>query len=182
MRGVTLWMARQFDHGVTLAGALITLLLMGTAIGTLISLASGSMFIAALLGVPLLLLLSLFFLAAHHTDPTLRMSEQEKRDRWESIPVFAKWSLYISVAGALVGVLLGGRIGHSISWSLIAISMLLFAEGVRRERPPLPRYRKKELLTEAESPSEYKRLWKQTLWSFYLGGAGFAVLALLPLR
>lgn len=182
VRSVALWMARQFDHGVTLAGTLIALLLMGTAIGALIGLASGSMLLATLFGVPLLLLLGLFFLAAHHTDPTLRMSEQEKRDRWEKMPTFAKWSLYISAVGALVGVLLGGRMGHSISWALIAISMLLFAEGVRRERPPLPRSGKRERLTETESPSEYQRLWKQTLWSFYLCGAGFALLALLPLR
>lgn len=180
MRGVALWMARQFDGGLTLAGALIALLLMGTGIGALIGLASGSTVALALFGVPFLLLLCLAFLAAHHTDPTVRLSEHERRERWEKLPKFVRRSLYIFGAGALAGALLEGRLGHLASWVLIAISSVLLAEGVRRERPPLPRT-KGGPVTEGESPSEYNRLWKQTLWGFYSCGAASALLALLAL-
>lgn len=181
MRSVALWMARQFDGRLTLAGALIALLLMGTGIGALIGLASGSTVALALLGVPFLLLLCLALLAAHYTDPTLRLSEHEKRERWEKVPKFLRRSLYVFGASALAGVMLDGRLGHLVSWSLIAISSMLFAEGVRRERPPLPRT-KGGLVTEGESPSEYKRLWRQTLWGFYSCGAASLLFALLSLR
>jgi hypothetical protein len=174
-------MARQFDGGLTLAGAFIALLLMGTGIGALIGLASGSTIALALFGVPFLVLLCLAFLAAHHTDPTLRLSAHEKRERWERLPAFVRLALYIFGAGALAGVLLESRLGHIASWALIAMSSVLFAEGVRRERPPLPRT-KGGPVTERESPAEYNRLWKQTLWGLYSCGAASALLALLSLR
>ena len=174
-------MARQFDGGVTFAGAVIALLLMGTGVGALIGLASGSAVALALFGAPFLLLLCLAFLAAHHTDPNLRLSDRERQERWENLPRFLKGALSIFAAGALAGALLEGRWAHLASWGLTAMSLMLVAEGVRRERPPLPRT-KGGLVTEAEAPTEYKRLWKQALWGFYLCGAASALLALMSLR
>lgn len=181
MKAVALWVARQFDGGLTLAGALIALVLMGTGVGALIGLASGSLAVLAVLGVPFLILLCVAFLAAHHTAPSVRMSQEEKRARWEQAPAFVRWALYIFGTGAIGGVLLDGRLGHFVAWALIAVSALVMAEGVRRERPPLPRAEGGPV-TERASPSEYNRIWKQTLWGSYVSAGASALFALLAWR
>lgn len=181
MKPIALWLARQFDVRVSLAGAVVALLLTATGVGALLALAGGSTLAAIVLGMAFVLILCFAFLAAHHTDPNLRLTKAQKRDRWEKLPAFARRAVYVFAASGIAGVLLEGRLAHLASWVLIAAAALLVAEGIRRERPPLPSA-KQGLLAFADSPSEYLQLWKRTLWGFYASAIGSALFALLALR
>jgi hypothetical protein len=181
MRAIAAWVAKQFDDGLTLVGGAIGVLLVLAGCGALFASMSGALVLATLLGAIFLCLLCLLFIAAHYTDPSIRMSEQEKTERWEQSPDFLKRSLLVFVVGMAIGMGVGGAIGQFTSWAAAAVSFLLSAEGIRRERPPLPGV-KGHSLSEVDDPVEYKRLWKQQLWVLYSTAVSGMLLALLSLR
>ena len=52
------WMAKQIDGGVTLVGALMTLGLLGSCLGAIFALASGSLILASIFGAVFVVLFS----------------------------------------------------------------------------------------------------------------------------
>lgn len=117
MRAIAAWVAKQFDDGLTLVGGAIGVLLVLAGCGALFASMSGALVLATLLGAIFLCLLCLLFIAAHYTDPSIRMSEQEKTERWEQSPDFLKRSLLVFVVGMAIGMGVGGAIGQFTSWA-----------------------------------------------------------------
>jgi hypothetical protein len=180
MRNVADWVARQFDGGLTLIGVFFGLGLMGTGVGALMALSSGSMLALAVLGIPFLLGLGLLLLSARYTDPELRMSPEEKRRRWALVPAFMKRAGSVLMSGLLMGAVLSGPVGHSISWALIALSSLIAAHGVHRWNGPIPNA-KGGSSTVIDAPSEYRQSQRQALRGLYVAAALAAAMALLPM-
>jgi hypothetical protein len=178
------WVAKQIDGGVTLGGALMTLGLLGSCLGAIFSLVSGSLIFASVFCAVFIVLLSLLFVAARATDTTIRMSANERRAVWKRLPAFARHSVLTFFAGNVAGSLLSladsSQLAHLVSWVAIGASMIVLAEGVRKHRPALPQPKGERLTSGALG---YDRLWKQTLIVSYATGAiSFAIATISVIR
>ena len=175
------WLAEQIDGRLSVAGAVYVLVLITSGIGGVIALTTDQTLFALALLIAFVFLLSLLLFTALRTDPSLKMTTEERAAAWAKAPVFLKVSLYLLVGGQLAQVLLqqAGAYHHYEVFGLagIAASSFVFGRGVAVHRPPLPRVGA-EPLTPESAPVEYKRLVASIKAVSLFIAASFSALAL----
>lgn len=180
MDGFTSWIAKQFDAGVTLIGAVIALAMVACGIGALLALGSDQIVLAAVLGSAFFGFLVILFLVARATDAAGRLLPAERKSRWNRIPSFAKRSIAAFGIGEIIGMFAdlanAPRYGAACSWLGVGIAMLMLARGFSREKPPLPQFNQEPLQFSA-SPSVYERAATRTVRSLYVIAATAFTLA-----
>lgn len=168
------WFAKQFDNGITPAGVVIALCLVFTGIASAVAAADGNFWISIPLLCIFFSLLGALFVAAIKTDPELKMSRQEKTERWKKLPFFFKASLLILCIGPLLSEisswLFPENTKHFPFMFLSAgISSIFVGTGMQKHRPPIP-VRGAESITFESSPEQYLKQLRSIVWTSYIAG------------
>jgi hypothetical protein len=180
MENIGEWFAKQFDNGLTPTGAGIAICLVFAGIIGAVAAANGNFWIS----IPLLCIffsvLGVLFVAAIKTDPELKMSRQEKTDRWKKLPFCFKASLLILCFGSLLSQISSWLIPENskhfpFAALSVCVSSIVFAKGIQKHRPPLPVHGAKALTFES-APEQYLKKLRATVWVAYIAGLMMAII------
>jgi amino acid transporter len=177
------WFAKQFDNGLTPTGAVIALCLVSAGIISAVAAANGNFWISIPLLCIFISVLGALFVAAIKTDPELKMSRQEKTERWKKLPFYFKASLLILCFGPLLSEISSWLIPEnpkSFPFTALSasVSSIVFAKGMQKHRPPLP-VRGAKALTFESAPEQYLKKLRSTVWATYIAGLMMAVVSAL---
>lgn len=165
-------LARHLDGPLSTTGVTIGLSLVASGIGGLLALASGAHLLAVPLLAIFLLLLTALAIAVGRTDPTLRMTPEERKAKWNNVPLLLKWSILILMAGGLFSLIEKALLSHASAFPFgvisLSVSTALLARYVAINRPPLPTRTGRPPVTEESEPDAYRHHLRSTVLALSL--------------
>jgi MFS family permease len=182
MEHIGRWLAKQFDNGLTPTGFVLAICLVGAGIGAAVAAVNSNFWVSILLLCIFLFLLGALLLAAIKTDPELKMSKQEKIERWKNLPFYFKANLFILCIGSLLSEmsswLMPENFKHFAFMLLSAgIASILVGIGMQKNRPPIP-VRGAEAITFELAPERYQKKLRSIVWPSYIAGLMAVISAL----
>ncbi len=185
MQRVGIWLAKQFDGGLTPTGGAIALGLVVCGIGGALALAGGYPWAAVALFGAFLVLLGALLLAALRADPERRIPRAERAERWRRLPPAFKVSFLIALCGPLLAQLAemlapGRRLAFSLLCLGAGLASMVFASGMRTHQPPI-HLRGAEALTAEAEPERYARTLRAVVRGAYAAGLLLVVAGALAL-
>ena len=183
MEHIAAWFAKQFDNGLTPTGVVIALCLVFAGIASALAAADGNYWISIFLLCIFLSLLGALFVAAIKTDPEMKLSRQEKTERWKKLPFIFKASLLILCFGPLLSEISSWLIPENSKrfpfiFFSFGISSILVGIGIQKHRPPIS-LRGAESITFESSPEKYLTQLRSIVWSSYIVGLMMVVVSTL---
>jgi hypothetical protein len=183
MEHIGRWLAKQFDNGLTPTGVVIALCLVFVGIAGAVTAVNGNFWISIPLLCIFLSLLGALFVAAIKTDPELKMSRQEKTERWQKLPFFFKASLLILCFGPLLSEISSWLMPENsklfpFTALSASISSIVLAKGMQKHRPPIPVHGV-EALTFESAPEQYLKKLQSIVWASYIAGFIMGVISVL---
>lgn len=174
MDRIGIWFAKQFDNGITPMGGAIALCLVFSGIAGAATAVNGNAWISVPLLILFFSLLGGLLISALKTDPAQKLSQNEKRERWNKLPLIFKSSLIVLFFGPFFAQISNWLMPeNSKSFPYLAlsasISCILFAKGMQKHKPPLPS-KGAEVITFELLPEQYLKNLRLIIWPLHITG------------